>query len=103
MDAYRTGVTVTGVNLTDVQLPDAALAAQRDAEKAAEDRQRTIADAQAYANDIVPKAQAAAQRHPYPEHSVGPRTRRVLGLCSGCHEFRQAVEVDLIGREPIQA
>ena len=23
--------------------------------------------------------------------------------CSGCHEFRQAVEVDLIGREPIQA
>jgi modulator of FtsH protease HflK len=62
MDAYRTGVTVTGVNLTDVQLPDAALATQRDAEKAAEDRQRTIADAQAYANDIVPKAQAAAQR-----------------------------------------
>jgi len=62
MDAYRAGVTVTGVNLTDVQLPDAALATQRDAEKAAEDRQRTIADAQAYANDIVPKAQAAAQR-----------------------------------------
>lgn len=62
MDTYRTGITVTGVNLTDVQLPDAALATQRDAEKAAEDRQRTIADAQAYANDIVPKAQAAAQR-----------------------------------------
>jgi modulator of FtsH protease HflK len=62
MDDYRTGITVTGVNLTDVQLPDAALATQRDAEKAAEDRQRTIADAQAYANDIVPKAQAAAQR-----------------------------------------
>jgi membrane protease subunit HflK len=62
MDSYRTGITVTGVNLTDVQLPDAALATQRDAEKAAEDRQRTIADAQAYANDIVPKAQAAAQR-----------------------------------------
>jgi membrane protease subunit HflK len=62
MDAYRTGITVTGVNMTDVQLPDAALATQRDAEKATEDRQRTIADAQAYANDIVPKAQATAQR-----------------------------------------
>jgi hypothetical protein len=24
-------------------------------------------------------------------------------FCSGCHEFRQAVEVDLVGREPIQA
>jgi modulator of FtsH protease HflK len=61
MDEYHTGITVTGVNMTDVQLPDAALATQRDAEKATEDRQRAIADAQAYANDIVPKAQAAAQ------------------------------------------
>ena len=41
--------------------PTPRLATQRDAEKAAEDRQRSIADAQAYANDIVPKAQAAAQ------------------------------------------
>jgi modulator of FtsH protease HflK len=62
MDAYRAGITVTNVNMTDVQLPDAALSTQRDAEKAAEDRQRAIADAQAYANDILPKAQAAAQR-----------------------------------------
>jgi membrane protease subunit HflK len=45
-----------------VQLPDAILSTQRDAEKAGEDRQREIADAQAFANDIVPKAQAAAQR-----------------------------------------
>ncbi len=62
MDAYRAGITVTNVNMTDVQLSDAALSTQRDAEKAAEDRQRAIADAQAYANDILPKAQAAAQR-----------------------------------------
>jgi membrane protease subunit HflK len=62
VDGYRAGITVTGVNMTDVQLPDAILSAQRDAEKAGEDRQRAIADAQAFANDIVPKAQAAAQR-----------------------------------------
>jgi modulator of FtsH protease HflK len=43
-------------------LPDAILSTQRDAEKAGEDRQRAIADAQAFANDILPKAQAAAQR-----------------------------------------
>ena len=61
IDAYRAGITVTSVNMTDVQLPDAALSTQRDVEKAAEDRQRAIADAQAYANDILPKAQAAAQ------------------------------------------
>jgi membrane protease subunit HflK len=62
VDAYRAGITVTSVNMTNVQLPDAALSAQRDAEKATQDRQRTIADAQAFANDILPKAQAAAQR-----------------------------------------
>jgi modulator of FtsH protease HflK len=62
IDAYHAGMSVTSVNMTDVQLPDAALATQRDVEKAAEDRQRAIADAQAYANDILPKAQAASQR-----------------------------------------
>jgi membrane protease subunit HflK len=62
LDSYRAGISVTSVNMTDVQLPDAALSAQRDAEKAVEDRQRAIADAQAFANDILPKAQAAALR-----------------------------------------
>ena len=62
IDAYHAGMSVTSVNMTDVQLPDAALSTQRDVEKAAEDRQRAIADAQAYANDILPKAQAASQR-----------------------------------------
>jgi membrane protease subunit HflK len=62
VDAFHAGITVTSVNMTDVQLPDAALSTQRDAEKAAQDRQRAIADAQAFANDLVPKAQAAAQR-----------------------------------------
>jgi membrane protease subunit HflK len=62
IDAYHAGMAITSVNMTDVQLPDAALSTQRDVEKAAEDRQRAIADAQAYANDIIPKAQAGAQR-----------------------------------------
>ncbi len=62
LDGYRAGVIVTSVSMTDVQLPDAVVATQRDAEKAEEDRQRAIADAQAFANDILPKAQATAQR-----------------------------------------
>ncbi|HEY4972869.1 MAG TPA: FtsH protease activity modulator HflK [Steroidobacteraceae bacterium] len=62
LDGYHAGISVSGVNMTDVQLPDAIVSTQRDAEKAGEDRQRAIADAQAFANDIVPKAQAAAQQ-----------------------------------------
>jgi membrane protease subunit HflK len=62
LDSYAAGVNLAGVNLADVRLPEAVQAAQHDAVKAAEDRQHAVADAQAYANDIVPKAQSAAQR-----------------------------------------
>jgi membrane protease subunit HflK len=62
LDATQAGVVITSVNMTDLQLPDAVLASQRDAEKAEEDRRRALADAQAYANEIVPKAHTAAER-----------------------------------------
>jgi modulator of FtsH protease HflK len=62
LDIYQAGIVVTSVSLTDWQLPDAVLAAQRDAVKADEDRRRMIEEAQATASDIVPKAQTAAAR-----------------------------------------
>jgi membrane protease subunit HflK len=62
LDAYGAGIAITSVGLTDVQLPDAVLASQREATKAAEERQRVVAEAQAYASDILPKAQSLAQR-----------------------------------------
>jgi membrane protease subunit HflK len=62
VDDYGAGINVAAVNLADVRLPDAVQGAERDASKAAEDRQRAIADAQAYASDILPKAQSAAQQ-----------------------------------------
>jgi len=62
LDTYNSGIRVTSVNLTDVQVPEAVLASQRDANKAIEDRDRFSKEAQAYANDILPKAQGASQR-----------------------------------------
>jgi membrane protease subunit HflK len=62
LDGYNSGVRVLSVNLTDVQVPEAVLASQRDANKAIEDRDRFSKEAEAYANDILPKAQGAAQR-----------------------------------------
>jgi membrane protease subunit HflK len=62
LDSYNAGIRVTSVNLTDVQVPEAVIAAQRDANKAIEDRDRFSKEAQAYANDILPKAQGTAQR-----------------------------------------
>ena len=62
LDTYNSGVHVLSVNLTDVQVPEAVLASQRDANKAIEDRDRFSKEAEAYTNDILPKAQGAAQR-----------------------------------------
>jgi modulator of FtsH protease HflK len=62
LDTYNSGMRIANVNLTDVQVPEAVVAAQRDANKAIEDRERYQKEALAYTNDIVPKAEGAAQR-----------------------------------------
>jgi membrane protease subunit HflK len=60
MDEVHTGISVTAVNLSEVELPDTVVAVQRDLAKATEERQRDIADASAYAEEIVPAAQSVA-------------------------------------------
>ena len=62
LDAYGTGIRVISVNLTDVQVPEPVLPSQRDANKAIEDGERFSKEAQAYANDLLPKARGMAQR-----------------------------------------
>jgi modulator of FtsH protease HflK len=62
LDAYDAGVTVTTVNLKDVQVPDAVIPSQRDANKAQADKERSILEAQAYTNGVIPVAQGAASR-----------------------------------------
>jgi len=62
LDGYNSGLRISSVNFTDVQVPDAVVAAQRDANKAIEDRERYSKEALAYTNDVVPKAEGAAQR-----------------------------------------
>jgi modulator of FtsH protease HflK len=60
LDAYNTGLTITTVNLTDVQVPEAVIPSQRDANKALADQERSVKEAQAYANSIIPDAHGGA-------------------------------------------
>jgi len=62
LDAYNSGITVTTVNLEDVQVPDQVLSSQRDMNKAQADKERTILEAETYANSIIPVAQGRAQQ-----------------------------------------
>lgn len=62
MDNYDSGIQITSVNLQDAQPPEQVQNAFADAIKAREDQQRLINEAQAYSNDVVPKARGAAAR-----------------------------------------
>ena len=62
LDAYKTGIEVTTVNLQDVKVPSEVKPAQEDAIRAREDRSRLSSEAQAYANDLIPRARGQAVR-----------------------------------------
>jgi membrane protease subunit HflK len=62
MDSYKSGIQITSVNLQDAQPPEQVQSAFEDAIKAREDQQRLINEAEAYSNDVVPKARGAAAR-----------------------------------------
>lgn len=62
LDAYGTGIRVTQFNLKRVQPPPEVQAAVDDATKAREDKERFRLAAEAYSNDILPRARGAAAR-----------------------------------------
>jgi modulator of FtsH protease HflK len=62
LDIYKTGIEVTSVSLVGVSVPEQVQTSQRDAIKAREDKERLALEAQAYSNDILPKARGSAAR-----------------------------------------
>ncbi len=60
LDRYRTGVDIRSVNMQDAQPPGQVQDAFLDAIKAREDQERIINEANAYRNDVVPKARGEA-------------------------------------------
>ena len=62
LDNYGTGIRLVTLNVESTSPPDAVQDAFDDVIRAREDRQRTINQAMAYANAIIPEAQGQAQR-----------------------------------------
>jgi modulator of FtsH protease HflK len=62
LDRYKTGINVSQVTLQNVQAPEQVLAAFEDVQKANQDRDRLRNEAQAYSNDVVPRARGVASR-----------------------------------------
>lgn len=62
LDRYNTGLLVTSLNMQDAQAPQQVQGAFVDAIRAREDEQRLKNEAEAYANDVLPKARGQAAR-----------------------------------------
>jgi membrane protease subunit HflK len=62
LNKLKAGVTIANVNVQSVQAPEQVQAAFDDAFKAGADRERLKNEGQAYANEVIPKAQGTAAR-----------------------------------------
>jgi membrane protease subunit HflK len=62
LDRYASGVQITSVNMQDAQPPEEVQDAFNDAVKAREDEERLRNEAEAYSNDILPRARGQAAR-----------------------------------------
>jgi membrane protease subunit HflK len=62
LDEDQSGLAVTGVTIQGVQVPDQVQAAFDDAAKVRQDNERAKRDAQAYAVELLPRAQADVAR-----------------------------------------
>jgi membrane protease subunit HflK len=62
LNQYHAGIEITQVQLQKVDPPDAVIESFRDVQRAATDAERMINQAEAYRNDIVPRARGDAAR-----------------------------------------
>lgn len=89
LDRYETGLLVLDVNLQEVQPPAAVRQAFDDVIAAAQDRSRTINEAEGYANEVVPQARGAASEHI--EEAQGYREAKIAQATGEAARFRALV------------
>ncbi len=98
LNTYKTGLVVTNVNIQDANPPEEVKEAFDDATRAMADKERVQNQADAYANDIVPRARGAAARQVEDAKAYAFKvvseaegeTRRFLALLN---EYRKAPDV----------
>jgi membrane protease subunit HflK len=88
LDRYKVGIEVVGINLQQggVRPPEQVQAAFDDVLKAGQERERAKNEAQAYANDVVPRAVGAASR--LKEESEAYRERIVAQAEGDAQRFK---------------
>lgn len=98
LDNYETGIEVTSVNLQDANFPTEVQDAVQDAIKAREDKDRLALEAEAYRNDVVPRARGAAARlvaqaEAYRERVIADAEGNSSRFLALLEEYQKAPEV----------
>ncbi|MBI2306182.1 MAG: FtsH protease activity modulator HflK [Rhodocyclales bacterium] len=87
LDRYKTGIMISKVTMQNAQPPEQVQAAFDDAVKAGQDRERQKNEGQAYANDVIPKAQGTAAR--LFQEAEGYKQRIIATAEGDASRFRQ--------------
>ncbi len=98
LDIYQSGIHVQNVQLQDVHPPKEVIDAFKDVASAREDKSRFINEADAYKNDILPKARGQAavlinQATAYKEQTIRRATGEADRFLSVLKEYNKAKEV----------
>ncbi len=91
LDRYKVGIEVVGINLqqSGVRPPEQVQAAFDDVLKAGQERERAKNEAQAYANDVVPRAVGSASR--LQEEAQAYKSRIVAQAQGDAQRFRSVL------------
>jgi membrane protease subunit HflK len=87
LDRYETGVQIRSVTMQSTQPPEQVQAAFDDAVKAGQDRERQKNEGQAYANDVIPRAQGTASR--LKQEADGYKARVIANADGEASRFKQ--------------
>lgn len=98
LNEYSAGIEVVSVNLRDVNPPSEVLAAFRDVQSARVDMETARNQAEAYRNDILPKARGEAQKmvldaEAYKQEVIARAQGEASRFAAVYNEFRQAKDV----------
>jgi modulator of FtsH protease HflK len=89
LDRLGAGIIIANVNVQNVQVPEQVQAAFNDAVKATADRDRFKNEGQAYAADVIPKAQGTASR--LKEEAEGYKSRVIAQADGDAQRFRSVL------------
>ena len=98
LNEWKSGLIITEVNLQQAQPPDQVLDAFADAIKAREDKERLQSEAEAYANDRLPRARGEAARRvaeatAYRDQTVARAQGDAARFTALYEEYRKAPQI----------